>query len=513
LEQEANPELSALFRYPGAPVMAGAEFIGVGSAPEDLRSFTAVFGNRGGVGYCRKEKGGERSPDFVDYGRKILLDKNCDETAVLAALQLASQKWGTVQVSGTKEYIRLCTQVAAKHNLKIVTSNGAVNPAPQQEPERKELDLTEKSRELFEKYANAVGAERFRIVVTDFSQESGVQAFIFDKKTDGLEGKPREGILEAMPKLRQYEHYGKNINVVPLSPDKHHILIDDISAQSMERLKEDGYRPACVIESSPGNFQAILTIPKLEIGAGRGGNIGVDPLETIDHEVANALTKDLNTRYGDPKLSGAIHAHRLPPFMNQKPKHRKKDGTYPTTRLTEAEGGICAKASKELEETRNRLAELAQKAEKLRREQAQRSASPAGDWSAGATDSSGAYRTHWRDVLEKLQGDVDYSRVDAMVGLRMRVTGYSIGQIFSAMKDNAPVMRKEVMNAAEYAEKYRYRDWNRYAKETTEKYVFGPRGAAQYSRTEAYRAYYMKLEGRSFVEEQKSEQQKADLSR
>jgi hypothetical protein len=184
-----------------------------------------------------------------------------------------------------------------------------------------------------------------------------------------LDGKSREGILESIPKLLQYEHYGKNINVVPLSPDKHHVLIDDMNTESLERLKQDGYRPSCVIESSPGNFQAILTIPKPEIGIGGGGHIGMDSLEKIDHEAANALTKDLNTRYGDPKLSGTIHAHRLPPFANNKPKHQKEDGTYPATRLAESEGGICEKAAKDLEETRNRLVE---EAEKMRREQEHR---------------------------------------------------------------------------------------------------------------------------------------------
>jgi hypothetical protein len=365
--------------------------------------------------------------------------------------------------------------------------------------ERRAKDIGE-SKAIFERYANAVGAERFRIVVTDFSQESGTQAFVFDKKIDGLEGKTREGILESLPKLRQHEHYGKNINVVPLSPNKHHVLIDDMSAEKLERLKQDGYRPACVVESSPGNFQAILTTPKL----------GGDPEK--DREAANALTKELNLRYGDPKLSGAIHAHRLPPFMNQKPKHRREDGTYPATRLTEAEGGICEKAAKGLEETRTRLTEEAEKLRRVEEHRAQ-TASVTENWNNGAVNPSEAYRTHWRDVLKKLQGDADYSRVDATTGLRMRVTGYSAGQIYTAMKENAPALRKEVMNEGEYAEKYRYRDWSRYAKETVEKYVFGQRGAAQYYKTEAYRAYYMKLEGRSLAEEQSNGQQKAALSR
>jgi hypothetical protein len=476
--------------------MLGANFPVPDGSPlwEDLRSFTAVFGNRGGVGYCRKEKKATNKPDFVDYGRKILLSQKCDEATVLAALQLASQKWGIVRVGGTKEYVRLCTQVAMKHNLKVVTPEGV---ATWHEAEREKAKAIGESKELFERYATAVGAERFRIVVTDFTQGNGVQAFVFDRKTDGLGGKTREGIVESLSKLRQHEHYGKNINIVPLSSDKHHILIDDMNAESLERLKRDGYRPSCVVESSPGNFQAILTIPKLD----------GDPDK--DRGAANALTRELNTRYGDPKLSGAIHAHRLPPFRNCKPKHKGENGTYPPTRLTEAEGGICEKAGKELKETRERLD---REAEKTRREWKRLASSYTDDWNAGAVDPNGAYRTHWRDVLEKLHGDTDYSRIDAMVGLRMRVTGYSAGQIYGAIRENAPAMRKEVMGEREYAEKYRYRDWSRYAKETTEKFVFGPRGATQYYKSEEYRAYYMRLENRNSAEEQRRGQQ-ASLSR
>jgi hypothetical protein len=92
----------------------------------------------------------------------------------------------------------------------------------------------------------------------------------------------------------------------------------------------------------------------------------------------------------------------------------------------------------------------------------------------------------------------------------MRVTGYSAGQIYEAIKTNAPAMRKEVMKADEYGAKYRNRDWSRYAKETTEKFVFGPRGAAQYSQAEAFRAYYMQLEGRNFTNRDAARREKTE---
>jgi hypothetical protein len=60
-----------------------------------------------------------QAADFIDYGKRIVLSDKFDESCVLAALQLASQKWGTVQISGTEKYKRLCVRLAAKHNFRL----------------------------------------------------------------------------------------------------------------------------------------------------------------------------------------------------------------------------------------------------------------------------------------------------------------------------------------------------------------------------------------------------------
>lgn len=496
LEQEANPELSILFRYPDSPVFFTETAANPGA--QDLRAYTPLAGNRGGVAYVRDNREPGKA-DFVDYGRKILLDWKCDGTAVLAALQLANQKWGAVQIAGTEEYKRLCVQVAIQHNLRIANPDLALEveegrkrmferriEAPVPDPAARE------QVSVFERYAEAVGADRYRVVATEFTSE-GVRAFVFDRRNGGLEGKTRGELSEALPtKLSRYADAGKNINVVPLSADRHHILIDDMTEQTLERCKKDGYAFACVIESSPGNFQGILTVPKL------------DGDEERDRQAANRLAKELNEQYGDPKLSGAVHAHRLPPFPNRKPKHRRPDGSYPATALIEAEGGICAKATERLKETRARLDE---EALKIRREEEHRRRRQSVATGIGANDPNGAYWAHYRDIAARQKGEMDYSRIDAMIGIRMRVTGYEAGQVQAAIQENAPAMRKDTLSTAAYDAKYRNRDWKRFARETVEKFVFGPRGATQYAQAEAYRPYYMKLEGRSLAEKQRRERE------
>ena len=56
---------------------------------------------------------------FVDRGRQIDVNTDHDKTAILAALQLASQKWGEVSISGTDEYKATCVRLAAEHGFRI----------------------------------------------------------------------------------------------------------------------------------------------------------------------------------------------------------------------------------------------------------------------------------------------------------------------------------------------------------------------------------------------------------
>ena len=122
LSQEKDATLSVAFRYPEQAILfsgeeKGASASGSPTKQYDLRNYSAVFGGRErGVMY---RKNGSSVADFIDYGRRIVLSSNRTEESVLAALQLASQKWGAVQLGGTEDYKKLCVQIAAKHNIKI----------------------------------------------------------------------------------------------------------------------------------------------------------------------------------------------------------------------------------------------------------------------------------------------------------------------------------------------------------------------------------------------------------
>ncbi|MFG6375343.1 MAG: RepB family DNA primase, partial [Desulfovibrio sp.] len=251
-----------------------------------------------------------------------------------------------------------------------------------------------------------------------------------------------------------------NIYYTPLSENLHHILIDDMTAEKLVQLQKDGFRPAAIIESSPGNFQCILTFAKF-------GN-------AFDRQIANRLTVLLNRKYGDPKLSGAIHPHRAPGFENRKEKHRRKDSTFPQSVLRYAVRQDCQKT---LVEARKIELELKKQAEA-------KATKPVVYQPISNMGAESAYFAHYADIRAHITIE-DYSRVDAMIALRMRANGHSPEAVTAAILTCAPQIR---------AENQRRRDWQRYA-DRTMNYAFGYAGDRDLMRNERYRELWRRIEG------------------
>ncbi|MEN1215555.1 DNA-primase RepB domain-containing protein, partial [Pseudomonas aeruginosa] len=265
----------------------------------------------------------------MDKGKSIDIHDWRNRDSTLAALQLSAQKWGSFTVTGNDEYKAMCAKLAAEHGFKI--TNPELQERIQQERQRIQQERAQamKSEQLkqFELYAEAVGAERYRVTSIKMQADGRKQTFILDKKDGITRGFTPQEIEQRTPEMLRLQRRGENLYYTPLSDKKHHILIDDMNREKLERLIRDGYRPAVVLESSPGNYQAIITVPKLGTAH--------------DKDVGNRLSDALNREYGDPKLSGAIHPHRAPGYENRKPKHQREDGSYLEVRLLKAERREC----------------------------------------------------------------------------------------------------------------------------------------------------------------------------
>ncbi len=332
-------------------------------------------------------------------------------------------------------------------------------PPPAPRPERG----MEVMRELmdFKKYAAAVNADRYRVTCIKMEEDGGKKTFILDKKGGMTRGFSPDELEAHMPEMLRFQRCGENLYYTPLSDDRHHILIDDMTRDSLKKLQEDGFRPAVILESSPGNFQCLLTIPRL----------GTE----FDRDVGNRITERLNREYGDKNLCGCIHPHRAPGFENRKPKHRREDGSFPQVMLLFAERRECGKA---LALARRIDREYVEAAEKRKAER--RTFQPP-DLRPG--DPAAAYYAHLENIRRHLTIE-DYSRVDAMIALRLRSNGHSREAVEETIRACAPTIRDLQTG----------RNWQRYAERTAD-YAFGPAGDRDMERNERYRDLWCRIEG------------------
>ena len=120
---------------------------------------------------------------------------------------------------------------------------------------------------------------------------------------------------------------------------------------------------------------------------------------------------------------------------------------------------------------------------------------PSGRLSASLHSSlADVYRRHYEDVVGRQErrdsagkDHVDPSRIDAMIAVRMRVTGYDQAAIREALRQCSPAVHGRSANDG--------RDWGRYA-ERTAQYAFSPAGSRRFDQLGQYRRQWEKLEGR-----------------
>jgi len=131
LVAKGTPELAEQWRYRSAETYSAA-ILGDGDEiprKRDIRDFTAQVRPASQAPANEIHYSSCTDPSrvsFTDRGKRIEVWQAQDEAAVLAALQLGAQKWGTVAITGPAEFKQLCAQLAAQHGIRI--SNPELHP-------------------------------------------------------------------------------------------------------------------------------------------------------------------------------------------------------------------------------------------------------------------------------------------------------------------------------------------------------------------------------------------------
>ncbi len=293
----------------------------------------------------------------------------------------------------------------------------------------------------FQTYHAAVRATRYRITVARFDLHRPPTVFTLDKPPHGLApGWTPDHFGRNFSRLLQWQARGFNIYYTPLHPRMAYLLLDDLSYVAYTHLIDQQYRPAVVIESSPGNYQALF------LAATR----------SVSRSTLNTWVRQMNHAYGDPHLSGAEHAHRAPGFLNSKPAYRRADGSYPTVILHKATYRFCFHTATDL---RQLQAQHPFPSARTPASSALPSPLPPitdiNALTARWPELPSLYRYHAHDICTRYP-DPDYSRVDSMIALRLRGQGYSLDAIAASVLVMAPQIRPAVL-----ADTHRWPDYAR----------------------------------------------------
>jgi hypothetical protein len=181
-------------------------------------------------------------------------------------------------------------------------------------------------------------------VAMDQLEAMGAECFdVGVKRIDGTmilrEGWGTKQVLKSLLWLRRENLNRGHIYVRPAG--LHGLsLVDDLKVDALARMKAEGFAPAAVVETSPGNFQAWLKHS-----------------EVLDEVTSTRAAKLLSERYGgDLGSADWRHFGRLAGFTNPKPSRRLASGRQPFARLLEANGQTYRQAPKFLAEVREGLA-------------------------------------------------------------------------------------------------------------------------------------------------------------
>ena len=158
-------------------------------------------------------------------------------------------------------------------------------------------------------------------------------------------------LRHAVPWLRFENTQGSDIYIRPAGSPHNLTLVDDLTAEAVARMKDTGFQPAAVIETSPRNFQAWLKHP-----------------EQLDKQTSTAAGRALAERFsGDTGAADWRHFGRLAGLSNRKPSRQDViTGCYPFVRLIEASGRIYSEAGEFLASVKAKLEDLRQQQERSR---------------------------------------------------------------------------------------------------------------------------------------------------
>ncbi|MDR0676802.1 MAG: RepB family DNA primase [Elusimicrobiota bacterium] len=162
--------------------------------------------------------------------------------------------------------------------------------------------------QIIKNQLQAMNCEKYRI---------GIYARSTKNMTHYITNIILDDIINLIPRLKYENINDKDIFIGQSEDiDRALILVDDLDITQIRLMTERGVNPACVIETSPKNYQIWVSL-------------GLEPMAKVHRKiVAVTLAKEFG---GDLACASANHMGRLAGFTNRKRKYLSNKG-YPFVR-------------------------------------------------------------------------------------------------------------------------------------------------------------------------------------
>lgn len=247
-------------------------------------------------------------------------------------------------------------------------------------------------------------------------------------------------VLKAIPWLKSQNAQGADVYVRPASPGGNAnagiVLVDDLSRETVARMKADGLTPALLVETSPGSYQVWVRVHE----------------NRIEQRTATELAKTVATQYGgNPNSADWRQFGRLAGFTNNKREHKDASGQSPFV-LAHESTGKAAPAGLEL------VHQAAERVMDKAKAEASRAAMPPGAAKTGAGapklgDPVQVYQNTLKALHGRFGADMDLSRADFMAGLYMADAGFTIDQVKTALATSPAVSIRKAGHGGDYVER------------------------------------------------------------
>jgi hypothetical protein len=203
------------------------------------------------------------------------------------------------------------------------------------------------------------------------------------------------------------------------------ILVDDINLDTVNTMVTDGVNPACIINTSPNNYQAWISL---------GDDLMFPKLKKL-------ISQNFVKLYdADPASTDANHYGRLAGFTNRKPKYLTDKG-YPWVKIISYEG-------KHAQATINIINKFIHSSEIMPNQNKDDNVSVTNSLinpDYKFTSASSIFSKSWKDWHDYTRND-DFSRGDFAVSCKMLKLGYSVDDIVMAILSDSPELSKRKTN-------------------------------------------------------------------